>query len=199
MARQGALRASGAASGERRVRRRPDMKPGDHPEFFRFPAPEGRSRESTIRLDGRGRFWHDGALVEHAGLAAGASLVDRPAPRRRPLHPDQRLRLDVLHGRRRAVLRPSAAGRARRVVLQLSDGTGRAMGAWLDALRYRRRALRPGQAGRPGRALRGEVHAARAGFARAGARRGRAERGGRGSGTTDGRRGRRAVHRRSGR
>jgi uncharacterized protein len=46
------------------------MKPGDHPEFFRFPAPEGRSRESTIRLDARGRFWHDGALVEHAGLAA---------------------------------------------------------------------------------------------------------------------------------
>ena len=23
------------------------MKPSDHPEFFRFPAPEGRSREST--------------------------------------------------------------------------------------------------------------------------------------------------------
>jgi hypothetical protein len=47
------------------------LKPGDHPEFFRFPAPEGRSRESTIRLDARGRFWHDGAPVEHAGLAAG--------------------------------------------------------------------------------------------------------------------------------
>jgi hypothetical protein len=46
------------------------MKPGDHPEFFRFPAPEGRSRESTIRLDSEGRFHHDGALVEHAGLAA---------------------------------------------------------------------------------------------------------------------------------
>lgn len=46
------------------------MKPGDHPEFFRFPAPEGRSRESTIRLDSEGRFFHDGALVEHAGLAA---------------------------------------------------------------------------------------------------------------------------------
>jgi hypothetical protein len=45
------------------------MKPGDHPEFFRFPAPEGRSRESTIRLDARGRFWHEGALVEHQGLA----------------------------------------------------------------------------------------------------------------------------------
>jgi hypothetical protein len=46
------------------------MKPGDHPEFFRFPAPEGRSRESTLRLDSVGRFWHEGARVEHAGLAA---------------------------------------------------------------------------------------------------------------------------------
>src|SRR5580700_3346505 len=47
------------------------MKPGDHPEFFRFPAPEGRSRESTLRLDREGRFWHDGRLVEHPGLRAG--------------------------------------------------------------------------------------------------------------------------------
>lgn len=46
------------------------MKPGDHPEFFRFPAPEGRSRESTIRLDAEGRFWHEGAQVEHPKLAA---------------------------------------------------------------------------------------------------------------------------------
>jgi hypothetical protein len=45
------------------------VKPGDHPEFFRFPAPEGRSRESTLRLDATGRFWHDGAVVQHAGLA----------------------------------------------------------------------------------------------------------------------------------
>ena len=44
------------------------MKPGEHPEFFRFPAPEGRSRESTIRLDGEGRFFHDEALVEHPKL-----------------------------------------------------------------------------------------------------------------------------------
>ncbi|HEY2510648.1 MAG TPA: hypothetical protein VGI39_07325 [Polyangiaceae bacterium] len=57
------------------------MKPGDHPEFFRFPAPEGRSRESTIRLDGEGRFWHEGNLVEHAKLAqAMHGWVDR--------HPD---------------------------------------------------------------------------------------------------------------
>ena len=46
------------------------MKPGDHPEFFRFPAPEGRSRESTIRLDGEGRFFHEGHPVEHPKLAA---------------------------------------------------------------------------------------------------------------------------------
>ena len=46
------------------------MKPGDHPEFFRFPAPEGRSRESTLRLDGEGRFFHDDAIVEHPKLAA---------------------------------------------------------------------------------------------------------------------------------
>jgi hypothetical protein len=46
------------------------MKPGDHPEFFRFPAPEGRSRESTIRLDADGVFHHEGAKVEHPGLAA---------------------------------------------------------------------------------------------------------------------------------
>ena len=46
------------------------MKPGEHPEFFRFPAPEGRSRESTIRLDAEGKFFHDDAPVEHAKLAA---------------------------------------------------------------------------------------------------------------------------------
>jgi hypothetical protein len=46
------------------------MKPGDHAEFFRFPAPEGRSRESTLRLDAAGRFWHDGRRVDHAALAA---------------------------------------------------------------------------------------------------------------------------------
>ena len=47
------------------------MKPADHPDFFRLPPPPGRSRESTIRLDAEGRFWHDGRLVEHAGLRAG--------------------------------------------------------------------------------------------------------------------------------
>ena len=45
------------------------MKPGDHPEFFRFPAPPGQSRESTISLDKEGKFWHDGARVDHPRLA----------------------------------------------------------------------------------------------------------------------------------
>jgi len=57
------------------------MKPGDHPEFYRFPAPAGRSRESTIALDAEGRFFHDGDPVEHRGLAkAFATWVRR--------HPD---------------------------------------------------------------------------------------------------------------
>jgi hypothetical protein len=47
------------------------MKPGDYPDFFRLPAPDGRSRESTLRLDARGRFWHEGHRVTHAGLTAG--------------------------------------------------------------------------------------------------------------------------------
>lgn len=46
------------------------MKPGEHPEFFRLPAPEGRSRESTIRIDAEGRFFHEGALVEHPRLVS---------------------------------------------------------------------------------------------------------------------------------
>jgi len=57
------------------------MKPGDHPEFFRLPPPEGRSRESTIVLTKDGRFLHDGAPVEHPGMKrAFASWLGR--------HPD---------------------------------------------------------------------------------------------------------------
>lgn len=44
------------------------MKPGDHPDFFQFPAPPGRSRESRIRLDGEGRFWDGDERVEHSGM-----------------------------------------------------------------------------------------------------------------------------------
>jgi len=46
------------------------MRPADHPEFFLRPAPDGASRESSLRLDGEGRFWHDGALVDHPRLHA---------------------------------------------------------------------------------------------------------------------------------
>jgi hypothetical protein len=45
------------------------MKPGEYPDFYRLPAPLGASRESTIALDREGRFFHDGMLVEHRGLA----------------------------------------------------------------------------------------------------------------------------------
>ena len=56
-------------------------KPADHPDFFRFPAPAGRSRESSIALDAQGRFWHDGQLVEHPGMQrAFSSWIGR--------HPD---------------------------------------------------------------------------------------------------------------
>ena len=51
------------------MRDRSTVKPGDHPEFFRFPAPAGQSRESTIRLDREGHFFHDDEPVEHARLA----------------------------------------------------------------------------------------------------------------------------------
>ena len=57
------------------------VKPADHPEFYRLPPPEGRSRESTIHLDREGRFFHDGELVRHQGMArAFASWIAR--------HPD---------------------------------------------------------------------------------------------------------------
>lgn len=46
------------------------MKPGEHPDFFRLAPPPGASRESTIRLDADGRFWHDGARVDHPALEA---------------------------------------------------------------------------------------------------------------------------------
>jgi uncharacterized protein len=57
------------------------MKPADHPEFFRLPPPEGRSRESSIVLSKAGRFFHEGAPVEHPGMhKAFASWLTR--------HPD---------------------------------------------------------------------------------------------------------------
>ena len=57
------------------------MKPSDHPEFFRLPPPEGRSRESSIVLTKEGRFFHEGEPVEHPGMhQAFASWLQR--------HPD---------------------------------------------------------------------------------------------------------------
>jgi uncharacterized protein len=57
------------------------MKPGDHPEFFRLPPPEGRSRESSIVLSRDGRFFHEGTPVQHPGMhKAFASWLRR--------HPD---------------------------------------------------------------------------------------------------------------
>ncbi len=47
------------------------MKPGDHPDFFRFAPPPGTSRESTIVLDREGRFFHDGQRVLHPALEKG--------------------------------------------------------------------------------------------------------------------------------
>lgn len=46
------------------------VKPGDHPEFFRFAPPPGTSRESTIVLDRRGDLFHDGARIEPGPLAS---------------------------------------------------------------------------------------------------------------------------------
>ena len=44
------------------------MKPGEHPDFFQLAPPPGTSRESTIRLDADGKFWHNGARVNHPTL-----------------------------------------------------------------------------------------------------------------------------------
>lgn len=45
------------------------MKPIDHPDFFRVPAPPGRSRESSIVLNKDGTFFHDGSLFQHEKMA----------------------------------------------------------------------------------------------------------------------------------
>lgn len=56
------------------------MLPQDHPDFFRLPPPPGQSRESTIRLDGDGRFWHAGELVRHPGMQAAFATWIRRHP-----------------------------------------------------------------------------------------------------------------------
>ena len=99
------------------------MRPGDHPEFFRLPAPEGRSRESSIVLDAEGRFQHDGELVEHPGMArAFASWIDR--------HPDDG-RFILNNGYDWSYFRVedvpffvlAVREQAERLVLSLSDGS----------------------------------------------------------------------------
>lgn len=62
------------------------MRPGDHPDFFRFAPPPGASRESTIALDAEGRFSHDGAPIEHPMLEkALRSWVSRHPDTGRPI------------------------------------------------------------------------------------------------------------------
>jgi hypothetical protein len=104
------------------------MKPSEHPEFFRLPPPEGRSRESTIVLDKEGRFLHDGALVTHPGMAkAFSSWIAR--------HPDDG-RFILNNGYDWTYFRVEDAPfqvvslqfsgepeRAERVSVELSDGT----------------------------------------------------------------------------
>jgi uncharacterized protein len=46
------------------------VKPGDHPDFYRFAPPPGTSRQSSIRLDASGVFWHDGQRIDTPALAA---------------------------------------------------------------------------------------------------------------------------------
>jgi len=47
--------------------------PGRPPLDWSGRAPFPFSRESSIRLDSDGRFWHEGGLVEHPGLALAMS------------------------------------------------------------------------------------------------------------------------------
>lgn len=56
------------------------MLPVEHPEFFRRPPPPGQSRESSIRLDTDGRFWHGGELVRHPGMQAAFATWIRRHP-----------------------------------------------------------------------------------------------------------------------
>lgn len=44
------------------------MPPELTPDYFTREPPPGLSRESGVRLDDRGRFWHEGELVTHARL-----------------------------------------------------------------------------------------------------------------------------------
>ena len=84
------------------------MRPSDHPEFFRLPAPEGRSRREHDRAR-RGRPLFHEARRSRTRAWPGVRVLDRSAPRRRPLHPEQWLRLDLFPRRGRAVFRGAGA------------------------------------------------------------------------------------------
>jgi uncharacterized protein len=45
-----------------------EMAPPLDPDYFTRQPPPGFSRESGLRLDNMGRFWHEGELVTHARL-----------------------------------------------------------------------------------------------------------------------------------
>ena len=104
------------------------MKPSDHPEFFRLPPPEGRSRESSIVLDSDGRFFHEGAPVTHPGMArAFSSWIAR--------HPDDGrfilnngydwsyFRVEGAPFQVLSLVPPDDARAAGRFCIELSDGT----------------------------------------------------------------------------
>lgn len=105
------------------------MKPGDHPDFFRFAPPPGTTRESTIRLDRDGRFWHDGALIENEALVKALhSWISR--------HPDDG-RYILTNGYDWTYFEvedvpywvTSVSVQGERVELTLSDGTREELGA----------------------------------------------------------------------
>jgi len=99
------------------------MKPGDHPEFFRFPPPEGRSRESTIVLTRDGRFFHEGVPVEHPRMrkAFASWLRHHPDDGRPILSNGYDWTYLTVEGAERFV--QSARSRAGRPELVLFDGT----------------------------------------------------------------------------
>jgi hypothetical protein len=101
------------------------MKPGDHPDFFRMAAPEGRSRESPIRLDAEGQFWHEGERVEHPGLAAAMHtwIARHPENRRFILTNGYDWTYFTVEGAPYRVTRLRVDDEGSRILLALSDGT----------------------------------------------------------------------------
>lgn len=105
------------------------MKPADHPEFFRLPPPEGRSRESSIVLTRAGRFFHEGAPVSHPGMhkAFASWLTRHPDDGRHILSNGYDWTYLTVEGAARFV--QSVHGRAGRPELELLDGQQLALDA----------------------------------------------------------------------